>query len=88
MLKRLYKIKWYTAFLWHGASHGKSLIIKWSTKPWFAGNPIEGASKDFNSVTLFVRKMVEQGVVTAGLIPIKHIDYWTIQFRELLCSVF
>ncbi|WP_194090957.1 potassium/proton antiporter [Vibrio hibernica] len=41
----------------------------------FAGNPIEGASKDFNKVTLFVREMVGQRVVTVGLMPIKHVDY-------------
>lgn len=41
----------------------------------FAGNPIEGASKYFNKVTLFVREMVGQRAVTVSLIPIKHIDY-------------
>ena len=74
MLKRLYKISWYAELLWHEASHGKSLIIRWSTKLWCADNPIEGASKDFNKVTLFVREMVGQRVVTVGLIPIKYVD--------------
>ncbi|MBD1574377.1 potassium/proton antiporter [Vibrio sp. S17_S38] len=41
----------------------------------FEGNPTEGASKDFNKVTLFVREMVGQRIVTVGIIPIKPTDY-------------
>lgn len=41
----------------------------------FEGNPTEGASKDFNKVTLFVREMVGQRIVTVGIMPIKPTDY-------------
>lgn len=41
----------------------------------FEGTPTEGASKDFNKVTLFVREMVGQRIVTVGIMPIKPTDY-------------